>query len=108
MKENENINKNEKLPLWRRSIRKLFLLPVNIYRLIISPLLPPACIYHPSCSSYMVESVEKHGVFCGLSLGVARIFRCVGLFYSGGVDPVPTKCGLHEIKKGYHDFRHKK
>jgi len=66
----------------------IFLLPVHFYRYCISPCLPSRCIYIPTCSSYMLEAVEKHGVLQGGFLGVKRLCRCHP-FASGCYDPVP-------------------
>lgn len=58
------------------------------YQRYISPLLPDACIYIPTCSQYAVEAIEKYGVVKGCWLGVRRILRCHP-FHAGGYDPVP-------------------
>ena len=71
-------------------IRKLFLLPVKLYQWLISPLLPAACRYTPTCSNYMVEAVMEWGVLKGGYMGLKRIFRCHP--WGGcGHDPVPKK-----------------
>ena len=54
----------------------------------MSPLLPDACIYIPTCSQYAVEAIEKHGVIYGMFLAARRILRCNPL-HAGGYDPVP-------------------
>ena len=61
---------------------------VRFYQRCISPLLPPRCIYLPTCSQYMLEAVEKYGVWKGGWLGLRRICRCHP-FHQGGYDPVP-------------------
>ena len=61
---------------------------VLFYKKCISPLLPNVCIYHPSCSTYMLEAIERFGVFKGIALGTGRILRCVP-WNEGGFDPVP-------------------
>lgn len=61
---------------------------IYFYKKCISPLLPDSCIYYPSCSSYMLEAIEKHGVFKGIYLGTLRLLRCVP-WKEGGFDPVP-------------------
>ena len=61
---------------------------VNIYKKFISPILPPTCRYYPTCSSYMIDALKKHGAILGLIMGLARILRC-NPFIKGGVDPVP-------------------
>ena len=60
---------------------------VQLYRYIISPLLPHACRFYPSCSEYFVMAVKEYGVFCGMIFGVKRIFRC-NPWSKGGFDPV--------------------
>jgi hypothetical protein len=57
------------------------------YKRWISPLLPPACRFVPSCSEYAMEAIEKHGVVKGLSLAMWRVLRCHPLS-RGGHDPV--------------------
>jgi putative membrane protein insertion efficiency factor len=69
-------------------VRRLVLLPVRLYQALLSPLLPPACRYFPSCSQYMVEAVTKHGVFKGIWLGTRRLLRCAP-WGGHGYDPVP-------------------
>ncbi|HET9868811.1 MAG TPA: membrane protein insertion efficiency factor YidD [Nitrospira sp.] len=69
-------------------IRWLLIALVRGYQIIISPLLPAACRYYPSCSAYAVEALEKHGAWRGGWLAVKRIGRCHP-FRAGGYDPVP-------------------
>src|SRR5699024_10325615 len=54
----------------------------------ISPNTAPSCRYHPTCSSYALEAIEKHGAIKGGIMGAARIIRC-NSFVEGGVDEVP-------------------
>jgi putative membrane protein insertion efficiency factor len=61
---------------------------LRLYKWSISPLLPSACRFHPTCSEYMREAVEKHGVVRGIRMGARRLLRCHPL-HSGGYDPVP-------------------
>jgi hypothetical protein len=69
-------------------IARLLALLVRLYRLLISPLLPPACRFYPSCSAYAVTALERHGAVHGTFLVVKRLCRCHP-FHPGGIDPVP-------------------
>ena len=69
-------------------MRFLLLLPLRVYRVALSPLLPPRCRYAPSCSAYAVEAVERHGVIKGTALAVRRVMRCHP-WGGSGFDPVP-------------------
>jgi uncharacterized protein len=67
----------------------LVLLPVHIYRALISPMkLAPSCRYLPTCSEYAVTAVKQRGIAVGSLLAVWRVLRCNPLF-RGGFDPVP-------------------
>ncbi len=57
------------------------------YKRFLSPLLPSACRYYPTCSEYMTEAVAKHGVPRGVWIGLLRLGRCHP-FHAGGYDPV--------------------
>lgn len=67
---------------------KLVVLMIRGYQVTLSPLLPSACRYTPSCSRYAIEAVEKYGAVRGMWLGARRILRCHP-FRKGGYDPVP-------------------
>ena len=69
-------------------IDRLLILLVRVYKRVVSPLLPPACRFVPTCSEYAVEAIEKHGPFNGVRLAVWRIVRCAP-WHPGGLDPVP-------------------
>lgn len=68
-------------------MRKLIVAILRLYKSVVSPLLPSACRYYPSCSDYMREAVEKYGPVRGLWMGIKRLARCHP-FHSGGLDPV--------------------
>jgi conserved hypothetical protein YidD len=61
---------------------------IVFYRRFISPLKPPTCRFHPTCSAYALEAIETHGALRGGWLAVRRILRCHP-FHPGGFDPVP-------------------
>lgn len=88
----EKIDQNKKCN-W---INWLVLIPLYLYRCLISPLLGPRCRFYPSCSEYAIAAVRNHGIIRGLFLTVKRLLRCHP-WHPGGVDPVPTP-----IKKRDH------
>ena len=71
-------------------LKFLFILPIRIYQKVISPLLPPSCRYHPTCSQYMVEAIQEWGILKGLWLGTKRLLSCHP-WSEGGDDPVPKR-----------------
>jgi len=78
-----------------RSLRFVARLPVlaliglvRVYQLVLSPLTPPTCRYYPSCSSYAVTALRRHGAIRGTWLAVRRVARCHP-WAPGGVDDVP-------------------
>ena len=68
-------------------MRKLIVTLLRSYKWIVSPLVPSACRYYPSCSEYMREAVEKYGAARGVWMGLKRLARCHP-FHAGGLDPV--------------------
>ena len=78
-------------------IKKILIAPVRFYQKAISPALPSSCRYQPSCSTYMIEAIEKHGIK-GVLMGLARILRCNPLV-KGGDDPVPEYFSLKRNTK---------
>ncbi len=70
-------------------VEKPFVLLIDIYQYIISPLLPSSCRFYPSCSTYARESILTHGLIRGLFLSFVRIVKCHP-FHPGGFDPVPV------------------
>ncbi len=70
--------------IWRQFV----ILPIRLYRLVLSPLIGNQCRYAPTCSAYMLEAIEKYGAIKGIYLGLKRIARCHP-WGSSGFDPVP-------------------
>ncbi|MDT2013020.1 membrane protein insertion efficiency factor YidD [Carnobacterium divergens] len=71
-------------------LKKILIGFVQFYQKFISPMFPPSCRYTPTCSSYMIQSIERFGAIKGTGMGVWRILRCHP-FVKGGYDPVPEK-----------------
>jgi hypothetical protein len=68
-------------------MQKIVIGALRGYKLLISPLLPSACRFYPTCSEYMLDAVAKHGVIRGVWMGLKRLGRCHP-FHAGGYDPV--------------------
>ncbi len=66
----------------------LFIMLLRLYKLIVSPWLPDACRFYPTCSVYAIDAVRKHGAIKGSFMAVKRVLRC-NPFFEGGYDPVP-------------------
>lgn len=71
----------------------LLVAPLRLYKVFLSPLLPPACRFHPSCSVYAMGALRVHGPVRGLWLALRRIARCHP-WSRGGLDPIPSRSGL--------------
>jgi putative membrane protein insertion efficiency factor len=67
---------------------RILALPVRLYRLIASPWVGHNCRFHPTCSAYALEALQRHGALRGGRLAVWRILRC-NPWGGSGVDPVP-------------------
>lgn len=61
---------------------------IRAYQVLVSPVLPGVCRYHPTCSAYAIEAVRSHGLFAGSWLAVKRLARCHP-WGDTGMDPVP-------------------
>jgi putative membrane protein insertion efficiency factor len=68
-------------------VKDVVLAALRGYKRHVSPLLPPACRYTPTCSEYAVEAVERYGVVKGTALAAKRLLSC-NPFSRGGYDPV--------------------
>ena len=77
-------------------MRRLIIFLIRVYQTILSPFVGQHCRFYPSCSTYAVEAVEKHGAARGLWLAIRRLSRCHP-WHEGGVDPVPEP-----TKKQFH------
>ncbi|MDP3352271.1 MAG: membrane protein insertion efficiency factor YidD [Flavobacteriaceae bacterium] len=67
-----------------------FIWLVRFYQIAISPYTPSSCRYSPTCSSYTIEALQKHGIFKGGWLSIKRIVSC-NPWGGKGYDPVPEK-----------------
>ena len=72
---------------WPSDMKFLVLDILSVYKMALSPFLPPACRFEPTCSEYARDAVEKYGAIRGTWLAVKRILRCQP-FCQGGHDPV--------------------
>ena len=61
---------------------------IRTYKIVLSPFLPPACRFHPTCSEYALEAIGRYGLIRGGWLAGRRVLRCHP-WNPGGVDPVP-------------------
>ena len=69
-------------------VSRILIVPIRVWQLTFSRILPPTCRFTPSCSVYAVEALQRHGPVKGLWLGIRRIGRCHP-WGSSGYDPVP-------------------
>jgi putative membrane protein insertion efficiency factor len=68
-------------------MQRILIVVLKGYKILISPLLPSACRFYPTCSEYMLEAVARHGAVRGVWMGLKRLGRCHP-FHAGGYDPV--------------------
>jgi uncharacterized protein len=73
-------------------VRYVLVVLIRLYQLVLSPLLPPACRFYPTCSQYALVAIRDHGVLRGGWLAIARFARCHP-WNPGGIDQVPTAAG---------------
>ena len=70
-------------------MRRVLIGALRVYKRYLSPLLPPACRFEPTCSIYAMEAIEMYGPARGVWLAIRRLLRCHP-FSRGGFDPVPV------------------
>jgi len=68
-------------------MQRVVMASLGFYKRFLSPLLPSACRFYPTCSEYMIQAVGKHGVWRGVWMGARRLAKCHP-FHAGGFDPV--------------------
>jgi putative membrane protein insertion efficiency factor len=71
-------------------MRRAAVFALRLYKRFISPLLPPACRFYPTCSEYAAQAIAKHGLWRGGIMAAKRLVKCNPL-HPGGVDPVPER-----------------
>ncbi|MCP3741052.1 membrane protein insertion efficiency factor YidD [Rossellomorea sp. BNER] len=71
-------------------MKKVFLLIIRFYQIVISPIKPPTCRFYPTCSHYGMEAIRRYGALKGGWLTIKRISKCHP-FHPGGIDHVPDK-----------------
>jgi len=70
--------------------KKIFILPVRLYQIVLSPWLGKNCRFQPTCSQYMIEAIDEWGPLKGIYLGLRRIGKCHP-WGPHGHDPVPLR-----------------
>ena len=84
----KQVRSRDAKPVMLRIPSLVLRLAIRGYQVAISPVLPPACRYYPTCSNYAIEAIEKYGALRGGWMAARRIGRCHP-FSPGGFDPVP-------------------
>ncbi len=71
----------------RHFFQTLLVALIRAYQILVSPVLPRSCRFHPTCSEYALTAIRMHGPLRGILLGIRRLMRCHP-FHPGGYDPV--------------------
>jgi len=71
-------------------LKWLFIAPVKLYQIMISPFIPHRCRFYPSCSAYTIDALKTHKLLTALWLSGKRLLKCHP-WHDGGIDPVPPK-----------------
>jgi hypothetical protein len=74
---------------------RLLVVLLRGYQTYVSPAFPPVCRFHPTCSSYAIEALQRHGALRGSWLTLRRLLKCAP-WHPGGIDPVPARPDHHE------------
>ena len=80
-----------------RPVSAVLLVILRGYKLLISPLLPSACRFYPTCSCYMHDAIGTHGAVRGIYYGIRRLIKCHP-WHPGGMDPVPPQSELQRTE----------
>lgn len=83
-------------------MKRFFIWLIRGYQRFISPFFPPSCRFYPTCSTYSIQAIEKHGALKGSLMAIARISRCHPLT-EGGRDPVPDHFTLKRQRETKHN-----
>ncbi|MAM33779.1 MAG: membrane protein insertion efficiency factor YidD [Micavibrio sp.] len=78
-------------------MKKVFISLIKAYQFLVSPLLGGNCRFHPTCSAYTVEAIEKHGIGKGFFLALKRITRCHPWSSAGFEDKVPKRFAWRDL-----------
>lgn len=74
----------------RKLVNKIFIFPIRVYQLVISPMLGSNCRHEPTCSNYSIEAIKVWGPIKGFWLGIKRLSKCHP-WGTSGYDPIPKK-----------------
>lgn len=72
----------------KKIISYILIIPIKIYQMTLSKILPSTCRFTPSCSQYTIQAINSHGPIKGVALGIIRILKC-NPFFKSGIDEIP-------------------